>query len=440
MRILSINTYDIGGGAEKIAQTLHLGYKSAGHFSHLAVGSKRDPNGDAIVIPNDEHRSSYARVFISIANSLAPLGLGATRNKIKWFGQRARKRAIGRGEEDFDYPGTKHILDGLPLLPDIVHCHNLHGGYFDLRYLAELSKHVKVVVTLHDEWIMTGHCAYTLGCKRWNIGCGECPDLSIYPAVKCDATHYNWERKKDIFSRSQLFIATPSKWLMDNVKQSVLAPAIVDSRIIHNGVDLNVFKPADKQGVRSKLGISNHAKVLLFTANGIKNNKFKDFATLREAIGLVATRLPEVDLQFLALGDKAQPMQIGKATITFVPYSSDPCFVAAHCQAADVYLHAANSEVWGLTITEALACGTPVVATSVGGIPEQIEHGITGFLVPPKDPESMADRICELLTDDTRLERMKFASAEYAKLHLDQNMMVDEYLKWHNDILNGSIN
>lgn len=444
MNILNINTTDIGGGAEKIAQTLHFGYRDGGHSSSLAVGSQLDICGDTISIPNDKCRPGYTRFVLSIVNSLAAYegkcpGVGRLRRILTWLAHPVRSISISQGKEDFDYPGTRHILDCLSALPSIVHCHNLHGRYFDLRYLSELSNRVPVVITLHDEWLFTGHCACTLGCERWKTGCGECPDLSISPSIARDATAYNLSRKKAIFLNSRLYIATPSNWLMDKVRKSVLVPAIVSSKVIHNGVDLDIFKPACKTAARSAVGIDDKARVLLFTAYGVRRNKFKDYATLRNAIGLVAQRLPDVDLHFLAVGDTAEQEQIGRAIITFVPYSSDSLVVASYYQAADIYLHAANSDNFPTSVLEALACGTPAIATSVGGIPEQIVHGETGFLVPPKDPEGMADHICRLLSDDAKLRSMSSAAADYARLHFDKNRMIEEYLNWFSEIVDGQL-
>ncbi len=69
----------------------------------------------------------------------------------------------------------------------IVQCHNLHGGYFDLRALQWLSARVPTLLTLHDMWTLTGHCAHALGCDRWRTGCGRCPDLKLDPAIRADA-------------------------------------------------------------------------------------------------------------------------------------------------------------------------------------------------------------------------------------------------------------
>ena len=73
---------------------------------------------------------------------------------------------------------------------DVIHIHNTHGGFLNLWAVSELSRVKPVIWTLHDEWAYTGHCACTLGCDRWRFGCGDCPDLTIYPAVSWDSTRF----------------------------------------------------------------------------------------------------------------------------------------------------------------------------------------------------------------------------------------------------------
>ena len=65
------------------------------------------------------------------------------------------------------FPASHRVLELPPRPPDVLHLHNLHGGYFDLRVLPELSARQPTVVTMHDEWLYTGHCAYTLDSERW---------------------------------------------------------------------------------------------------------------------------------------------------------------------------------------------------------------------------------------------------------------------------------
>ena len=84
---------------------------------------------------------------------------------------------------------------------------------------------------------------------------------------------------------------------------------------------------------------------------------------------------------------------------------------------------------------EALACGTPVVATHVGGIPEQIMEGETGYLTPVGDPQAMAMRIISLLSDRDLRNRMGEAAALDASLRFDLNLQVDRYLDYYYEII-----
>src|SRR5574341_819554 len=210
MRILQVSTADRGGGAEAVAYQLFQAYRRLGHQSCLAVGMKQSNNPDVLTIPNDQCYGRWARLWIAVGDLLMPF-LEKARNPARLrrliqigIGQPRRRWDIWNGKEDFDFRGTGQLLELGPERPDIVHCHNLHGawlpsgGYFDLRALSRLSQQVPVVLTLHDAWLLSGHCAHSFDCERWKSGCGLCPDLTIYPAVRRDSTAYNWERKRDI--------------------------------------------------------------------------------------------------------------------------------------------------------------------------------------------------------------------------------------------------
>jgi glycosyltransferase involved in cell wall biosynthesis len=266
---------------------------------------------------------------------------------------------------------------------------------------------------------------------RWQLGCGNCPDLSLPPEIKNDSTAFNWKRKRDIYRQCQLHIATPSQWLMDKVKNSILTSGILSARVIPNGVDLTIFHPGEKQ--REFLKLPGDAKVLLFSADGIKKNPYKDFDLLMQAIEQVARSVPGII--FIALGEKGPNQRTGDAEIRFVPYQNDPELVANYYRAADIYIHAARAENFPTSIIEALACGTPVVATSIGGIPEQISDGRTGFLTKIGEPNEMASRIEQLLSNKTLMCTMKKAAAQDAREKFDVNKQVNAYLDWYQEIL-----
>jgi glycosyltransferase involved in cell wall biosynthesis len=118
-----------------------------------------------------------------------------------------------------------------------------------------------------------------------------------------------------------------------------------------------------------------------------------------------------------------------------VAYQRDSVVVADYYRAADVYLHATRADTFPNVILEALACGTPVVATSVGGIPEQIEEGVTGFLTPPGDARAMATRIEQLLSDDALRRRFAAAAIESARRHFGLDRQINDYLAWYQEII-----
>ena len=262
-------------------------------------------------------------------------------------------------------------------------------------------------------------------------GCGECPDLTIYPDIQRDATAYNWRRKREIYARSRLYIATPSRWMMQKVEQSILAPGVAEARVLPNGVDLAIYHPDDRRAARAKLGIPNEANVLLTTGIMVRQNRWKDFQTLREAAVRAAEQPGLQDVHLIVLGGDAPQERVGQANIRFVPFQEEAQMVACYYQAADLYGYAALADTFPLGILEALACGLPVVATAVGGIPEQVVEGQTGFLVSVGDATGMAAGIARLLFDQKLREEMGRAAAKSARQSFGLDKQVDDYLDWY---------
>ena len=455
LRILSVTTRGAGSGAERVAWDLFVGYRSRGHASWLAVGSRASADAGVFEIPNDASRSAWSRLWYSASRPLrrregAHRWARPIRLVLAGIGDPARAAAQLLGHEDFHYPGTRHLLELPPEMPEIVHAHNLHGGYFDLRQLPLLSRRVPLVLTLHDAWLFSGHCAHSFDCQRWLIGCGRCPDLTIYPAVARDATASNFRRKRRIYEASSLFLAAPSRWLADRLANSMLAPAARECRVIPNGVDLETFAPADRAVARARLRLPGDALILLFAANGIRQNRWKDFQTLRRSVARVSLSLRGRPVLLLALGEDAPAERAGDAEIRFLPYEVDHDVVATYYQAADLYVHAARAETFPNAVLEALACGTPVVASAVGGVLEQVcglglrgadptqgVHGTadgTGVLVAPGDPEAMAASVVVLAHDPDLRRRLGENAARDAHARFDRDTQVDAYLAWFCEI------
>jgi glycosyltransferase involved in cell wall biosynthesis len=409
VRILQVSTSDRGGGGEAVALGLHRALRGRGHEAWLAVGRRRTAEEGVLAIASARHdgRPRLQRA----ARALRDPGVAFD---------------VFRGREDFRFPSSRRVLELPPVRPEVLHLHNLHGAYFDLHALPELSASTATVLTLHDEWTYTGHCAYTLDSERWLTGCGDCPHLDVYPALRVDGTAANWRLKRDLWARSKVHVVCPSTWLLERVRRSILAPAAVSERVIPNGVDLEVFSPADRAEARQGLGVQLDARVLVFTAQATRSNPYKDFATLRSALA----RLEQPVVAF-ALGEEAPPEHVGRAELRSTAVDREG--VAQHLQAADLYVHATRADNHPLAVLEALACGTPVVAARVGGIPEQVGEQ-TGALVEPGDADALAGAIDGLLADRERRSRMADAAVADARARFSLDRQVDAYLELYAEL------
>jgi glycosyltransferase involved in cell wall biosynthesis len=282
------------------------------------------------------------------------------------------------------------------------------------------------------------------------VGCGKCPDLTIYPAVPRDSTRVNLAEKRDIYDRSRLYISTPSQWLMDQARVSVLRGA-AGWRVIPNGVDQTIFRPADQAKARRDLGLPADPFIVLFTAARARINMFKDFDTVSQAATRIAAAITDRYVLCLAVGDDWPAETFDNGEIQFVPYRTDPREVAAYYQAADLYLHAANADTFPTTILEALSTGLPVVATAVGGIPEEVrslagapgawsgpahdETQATGVLVAPGDAEGMAAAATAILTDPPLRAALSANAVRDAADRFDLERQLDETIDWYREII-----
>src|SRR5207302_9530991 len=223
VKVLQISTADRAGGGEAVAMSLHRGLRAQGHEATLAVGYRRTDEPGIVEIG----------------------GAGSRRRRALTNPGVLLDAALGR--EDFRFPASRRVLDLAPSPPDVVHVHNLHGGYFDLRELPELARRARLVATLHDAWLLTGHCAHPFDSDGWVRGCGNCPHLDTYPALLRDGTAFNLARKRSIYEALGLTVVTPSRWLMDMVERSVLASSAGRRAVIPNGVDLELFASVERK-------------------------------------------------------------------------------------------------------------------------------------------------------------------------------------------------
>lgn len=434
MRITSVNSAVAGGGAQRVATSLHTEYLSRGHDSWLLVGARNADAPQTLAIPNDLYRGPAAR---PIRRAAAMAARASSRDRdFGWYVDRtlraiaepARYARVARGHEDFDHPGTAHVLELTPQPPEVLHLHNLHGSYFDLRMLPSITHRVTSMITLHDTWLLTGHCAHPLNCDGMDHACETCPHLDRYVPLMHDASAENFALKRRLLAASRLAYIAPSKWMLDLAIDSGALAHALDAKVIHNGIDTRVFAPGNRAAARSELGLPNDVPVLLCVGQDLESNPYKGFDVLEAACRLLAAQHTPIVL--LAVGGNGVDRAHGSVELRFMP-SLDDASLVKHYQAANIYVHPARAEVLGLTIIEAMACGLPVVASRIGGIPEVVTDGSTGILVTPDDPEQLARSIALLIQDTTLAEEMGAEGTKRSSAYFDLRAQSDAHLAYY---------
>lgn len=154
--------------------------------------------------------------------------------------------------------------------PDVIHIHELHAYFVNIKPLLEYIKKrkIKVVWTFHCEYMYTGKCGHAYSCTNFMHGCGKCPAVHEYPkSLFIDRTKQMFSMKRKAMNGLDVEIVAPSEWLAKRVKMSFLQD--VNISIIHNGIDTNIFKEQNIKSLRNELKIPSENQVVLAVAPDI---------------------------------------------------------------------------------------------------------------------------------------------------------------------------
>lgn len=384
----------------RIVAGIYNEVKAAGGEAKVAYGFRK-----AAIVPECDRYRINSKAGYYFHNILAKIT-----DKTGLYSKRQTKRFV-KWIKEYD--------------PDIVNIHNLHGYYINyeilLNYLAKTKK--IVVLTLHDCWAFTGHCAHfdMLGCEGFLSGCSECPHKKAYPKsyfLSRAAENYNL-KKRLLSGIENLTVVTPSNWLKELAKQTFLGDKEI--RVINNGIDLSVFSPTDSD-IKRKLGIENK-KMVLAVANNWNYGKGLD------DINIIADKLPS-DIKIVMVGlDKKQLKKVNK-NIVALNRTSSIKELAYLYSAADVFINPTREDTFPTVNIEALACGTPVITYNTGGSPEIIGDNC-GWVIEKGDISAILQTIMEHREKE---ENISSACVFYAK-----NYNVQDKFKEYIELFKGLV-
>ncbi|BAU15177.1 glycosyltransferase [Leptolyngbya sp. NIES-3755] len=401
MQVLHINQKDIAGGAAIAAHRLHQGLLQQNIDSRFLVSRKETESDRVSLIP------AASRTEKRIQRFTDPLGFTQI-HLLSTFN--LRKNPIYQAA-------------------DAINFHNLHDGYFNYLAIAHLTQSKPAVLTMHDMWSVTGHCSFSFGCDRWKIGCGQCPDLTIFPPMKRDRTRWEWKLKQWSYQNAKLAIVAPSRWLASIAGESPLFQYFAVHHIPY-GIDTEVYRPLDPEQCRAQLNIPKRKKVLLFVATHLQEWR-KGGDLLFPAL----QQLPEslkAETVLLMLGD-GTVQDIGIETIA-LGYVQDEHLKAIVYSAADLFVFPTRADNLPLVLQESLACGTPMISFDVGGVSDLVRPGVTGYLAELERIDDFAQGIVMLLEDDALRSQMKQQCRSIALSEYRLELQAQQYLELYSSM------
>lgn len=315
---------------------------------------------------------------------------------------------------------------------DLLHLQWLGRNTLSVEEIGALRQ--PIVCTLHDMWTMCGAEHYSDDERYVNgYNAGNRPEFE----TGRDVNAWTWRRKRRAWRRAMHLVA-PSHWLADCARRGVLTRNWPVS-VIPNPLDLNVFRPVAQAEARRIVGMPVGVPIVLFGALGGATDRRKGADLLRDALAVLRARTRDGDLRDLRLvifgQDKPErPLDAG-FSVQYAGALADDIQLRLHYSAADVMVVPSRQDNLPQTATEAMACGTPVVAFRVGGLPDIVEHQRTGYLAEPQDPASLAAGIEWVLSDSARRRALGAAARDVAERRWSPAVVARQYIEVYQDVL-----
>jgi glycosyltransferase involved in cell wall biosynthesis len=350
MHILLINKNESSGGSAQVCQELINGLEAKGISVSFFVDRKESNKKNVFQIKNHKIKK-----FLSYLTS-----------------------------NDLDYYYGEDILKTDEFKKaDIIHLHNISGHFFKLSAIKKMSQIKPIIWTFHDMHPINHYFAYSFKAN---------PSFGLFTGAspKSGSNIIWWNRiylklrKLSIYRNTNFNIVSPSIWLQKKIEMTYLKNKNIT--VINNGINEKNFQPGDKVIARNQLHLPLDKKIILTISDGGKNNVVKGWSFVKE----VVNKLDSDDYIILNIGN-------GKSwtekNIMFIEKIEERKIVNLYYQAADLLLFPSIADNFPLIVLESMASGTPVVAFNVGGIKEEIDHKINGYLAEYKNSDDLINGI-----------------------------------------------
>lgn len=419
LKVIHLNTYDGNGGAGRACLRLSDALLASGIQSEVLVYYKFGKNSKI---------STFTPAAVQKAKAI--FNIFAERYFSKWLSKSVKT--------PFSLQWYGLSIKHHPKLQeaDVIHLHWINHGFLNPKFLAELEELEKPIVwTFHDSNAFTGGCHVRYRCENFHQQCGNCPILKrSHPK---DISHKTWLRKQKAYSKLNFHIVAPSHWMAASVKLSSLLGTRKIS-VIPNTIETKIFKPYVKAEAKKILKIAPEKFVLMSGFMPSKNDKHKGTPYLLQALEILSQRvgIDKHHIELVIFGNKenAEILDFPFKT-TFLGTINKDDHLAKCYSAADVFITPSLEDNLPNTVMESLACATPVVAFTTGGIPDMVKHMQNGYLAKYQDAEDLANGI-EWLYHRPNKEEIQKAARLGILSDFSEALIATEHINLYENLIN----
>lgn len=330
------------------------------------------------------------------------------------------------------FSSHRSVLKMTDLLPeinraDVLHFHWMSGllDYDNFDLIADKP----IVWTLADMAAFTGGCHYAEGCEGYKTNCSGCKLVGPNSGI----VEHTWQTKRKAYEKlNNLTVICPSRWLADKAAESELFKRF-PIKMIPNPVPLSRFFPVNKMVARVKLGLALERKYVLFGAENLTNRR-KGGDLLVQALE-VLKKTQDSCIEILTFGYANIELPFPQVKMGFC---ADEDTLRLIYSAADVFAFPSKEDNSPLTVSEAMACGTPVISFPVGNVPELVTHKVNGYVARVGDVADFAKGV-EWAFSGRSSTRLKRSLSGVIALRKNNDPMVSahRHLELYRAVSNG---
>lgn len=411
MKIIHFNTFNEGGAAVLMLR-LHEALLNAGIDSHNSHICYRKGN----LYTKNSHQIEFLTTPIAKIQERINLKL---------------ENQIRQGSENLFSLLRSPVKTRLPSShqADIYHLHWI-SRWLDLpSFIPSLPPKAPIILTIHDFGNLTGGCHLYSGCHRFETDCRPCPLLKS--PFNNFLANQELKQKKTQFSLRPLYVVGNSTWTTRMATSAAVFENAIAFRTIHPGIETKDFIRYEKAEAKKILGIPPEKMILGFGCAELTDSN-KNFHLFLEILQNLKSR---VNLEAVVFGNGLNLTSEPPVKIHHLGKLASSRLLSLAYSAMDVFVITSRIETFSQVALEAQACGTPVCAFAVGGITDAVDDGVTGFLSPFNDIQTMINNILILLQNSDQSKTFSNAGYDRVRNHFTIQSVLESYQQLYQEAL-----